>query len=151
MPAYVGLSQYLYINSATYGSPTWGAVPIVKDCKIPMAADEADVSTRGNGGWKASKQALKSMSFEFQIVYDPGAATFETLRDAFLNGTALDLWASDLAEDAEDAQGPRAVCEVFKFDKSENLGDPVMVDVVAKPTYSANPPAWHEGSGGGGG
>lgn len=146
MSASVGFNQKLYYNAGTYDSPSWVEIDIVKDNKVPNSAGEADVTTRSGGGYSQKKQGLKELSFEFNILYDPESTVFEYLRDAFIDGTPVDLWASDLEDGEEGAQGPRAVCELFKFDKGEALADGVMVDIVAKPTYTnpPTPPTWFE-------
>jgi len=140
----VGYAHKLYYNSASYDTPTWVEVPIAKDVKITLAADEADVSTRGGGGWKAFKQGLKEMSFEFSVLRDPESTPWMYLQAAFFAGSSVDFWATDLAEDEGEAQGPRAVCELFKFDQNEALSEGVANDVVAKPTYGDDPPTYYE-------
>lgn len=144
MAVQVGYAHKLYYNSASYDTPTWVEIPLAKDVKIVLAADEADVSTRGGGGWKAFKQGLKEMSFEFAALRDTTSAVWGVLQARFFSGADIDLWATDVAYTEVEAQGPRAVCNLFKFDENESLSEGVANDVVAKPTYSDDPPVWWE-------
>jgi hypothetical protein len=140
----VGWASKLYYNSAAYDTPTWVEIPIARDVKVTMTADEADVTTRGALGWKQMIQGLRELSFEFQIVHDPEDEVWEYLRSAFWSNTPIDLWAADQVYSDADAQGPRGVCAVFGFDKNEALSEGVVHDLVAKNTYSEDPPTWHE-------
>ena len=60
----LGLKAKLYRNTGSYGSPTWNEVKNVKDVTLTIEKGEADVSTRGNDGWRALIGTLKSASIE---------------------------------------------------------------------------------------
>lgn len=142
----LSLAHYLYRNTSDYESPDWSAIEIVKDVKIPQSAREADFSTRGGGGFEATEPTLQALSFEFNIVKDPDDENYAALLSAYQNRTAVDLWASDFAEDDSEntPEGQRAVCKIVKFDEGQALADGVMIDVVAKPCYApGTPPSWH--------
>ncbi len=54
MSVKLGLDARLYRNTGTYASVTWNEVKNVKDLTLSLEAGEADVTTRGNGGWRAT-------------------------------------------------------------------------------------------------
>ena len=62
----LGMEAKLYRNTGTYALPTWVEMINVKDLTLNLEAGEADVTTRGNAGWKATIAALKDGSIEFE-------------------------------------------------------------------------------------
>jgi hypothetical protein len=48
----------LYRNTADYASPTWAEVTNVKDVTLNLEKGEVDVTTRANGGWRATLYRL---------------------------------------------------------------------------------------------
>lgn len=103
---------------------------------------EADVTTRGNAGWRATVATLKDASVEFEMVWNAGDLDFVAVRDAFLNRTAIELAVLDGPVTASGSQGLRALCMVTNFSRNEPLEEAITVSVTVKPTFSANPPSW---------
>ena len=155
----LGFEAKLYLCAAGIGgTPTWTEVKAVKDVTLNISASEADVSTRGNGGWKAVLGALKEGTVEFDMPWDTAADGFSALRDGFLNSTAVGLAVMDGDITVAVSQGLWADCAILKFDRQEKLAEDITVSISAKPTYSANAPQWKtiaaqggEGGGEGGG
>ncbi|GAB4138374.1 MAG: hypothetical protein Tsb009_06550 [Planctomycetaceae bacterium] len=50
----LGMEAKLYRNTGTYALPTWVEMINVKDLTLNLEAGEADVTTRGNAGWRAT-------------------------------------------------------------------------------------------------
>jgi hypothetical protein len=142
MAVKLGLDAKLYRNTGTYSSPTWNDIPNVKDVTLNLEAGEADVTTRGNNGWRATVATLKDGSIEFDMVWDTADTDFAAIRDAFLNRTAIEFAVMDGNITVAGSQGLRATCMVTKFSRSEPLEQAIMVSVTIKPTYSANAPSW---------
>lgn len=138
----LGLDAKLYRNTASTGSPTWDLVGNVRDVTLNLETGEADVTTRGNDGWRATVGTLKDASIEFEMVWDTGDADFTALKDAFFNGTPIELAVMDGDISASGSQGLRAVCRIINFTRSESLEEAITVSVTAKPTYSTSPPSW---------
>ncbi len=138
----LGLDAKLYRNTGSYSAPTWNEVKNVKDLTLNLEAGEADVSTRGNGGWRANIATLKSAGLEFEMVWDTADDDFTAIRTAFLTGAAIEFAVLDGASNASGSQGLRASMAITKFSRSEPLEEAIKVSVTAKPTYSANPPEW---------
>lgn len=134
----------LYWNPDTYEAPAWQEVLCVKDVTLNLETGEADVTTRGNAGWRAILATLKDASLEFELVWDPTSAAFIAIRTAFFTNGAVELAALDADITTSGAQGLRAAMAITNFSRSEPLEEAITVSVTAKPTYSAHPPEWME-------
>ena len=143
MASFLGLNAKIYNNSGSYASPTWDEITGARDVGVKLANGEAAVSSRGSGGWKLTKAAMKDASVEFDVIYDPADTEFQALRDAWINGTAVELAVMDSDVAVAGAEGIRASFAVIGFDRNEPLEGPLTVAVVCKPTESSDAaPAW---------
>lgn len=142
MAVKLGLDAKLFRNTGTFATPTWNEITNVRDVTLNLEAGEADVTTRGNNGWRATVATLKDGSIEFEMVWDSADDNFTSIRDAFLNKTAIELAVMDGPMASPGSQGLRASFMVTSFSRSEPLEEAISVNVTAKPTYSANPPSW---------
>jgi hypothetical protein len=138
----LGMDAKLYRNTGSFASPTWNLIPNVKDLTLSLETGEADVTTRGNNGWRATVATLKDGSVEFEMIWDTEDEDFTAIRNAFLNNTALELAILDGLSNVAGSQGLRASFMITGFTRNEPLEEAITVSVSAKPTYSANPPAW---------
>jgi len=138
----LGFEAKLYRNSADYASPAWVEVTNVKDLTLNLEAGEADVTTRGNAGWRATIAALRDGSIEFEMVWDTADAAFTALKDAFFGGATVEFAVMDGDIETAGSQGLRATMAITNFSRSEPLEEAIKVSVTAKPTYSTNPPEW---------
>lgn len=142
MQTRLGLDAKLYRNTGTSGSPAWNLLANIRDVTLSLETGEADVTTRGNNGWRATVGTLKEAGIEFEMVWDTDDADFTAIKDAFFNGTSIEFAVMDSLITDAGAQGLRAVCRVITFTRSEPLEEALTVSVTAKPTYSATPPSW---------
>lgn len=138
----LGMEAKLYRNTGTYASPTWVEMLNVKDLTLSLEAGEADVTTRGNAGWRATIAALKDGSIEYEMVWDTADADFTAIQQAFFGNTEIEFAAMDGDITASGSQGLRATMSVTNFSRSEALEEAIGVSVTAKPTYADNPPEW---------
>ena len=112
---------------------------------LNLETGEADVSTRGNNGWRATVGTLKDASLEFEMVWDTADSDFGAVRDAFLNNNTVEFAVMDgliTGAGSSGSQGLRATFRIASFSRNEALEEAITVSVTAKPTYSANPPSW---------
>ena len=142
MAVKLGLSAKMYRNTGTYASPVWNEIKNVKDLTLTLETGEADVTTRGNAGWRATVATLRDASVEFEMVWDTSDDDFSAIRNAFLNNTSLEVAVMDGDITTSGSQGLRATCMVTSFSRSEALEEAITVSVTIKPTYSVNPPVW---------
>ena len=139
----ISLDGKLYYCAAGIGGvPTWTEVKTTRDATATVSRGEADVTTRGGGGWKAVVGTVKELVVDFEIVYDPDDAAVAALLDTFLNGTAIGLAVMHGDIETAGTQGMWADCAILKFERKEPLEGAMTVGVTAKATYSANPPQW---------
>lgn len=142
MSVRLGLDAVLYRNTGAPGTALWISVNNVRDVTLNLETGEADVTTRGNNGWRATVGTLKDASIEFEMVWDTEDANFTALKNAFFDGTPIELAVMDGDMTVAGAQGLRAVCRVLNFTRTESLEEALTVSVTAKPTYSVLPPSW---------
>jgi TP901-1 family phage major tail protein len=137
----LGLDAKLYRNTGTPGAPTWVELTNVKDLTLNLDASEADVTTRGNAGWRATLAALKDASIEFEMVWDTADAAFTAIKDAFFGSTSVEFAVMDGDITIAGAQGLRAEMSITNFSRSEPLEEAISVSVTAKPTYATTAPS----------
>jgi hypothetical protein len=142
MSVKLGLDAKLFRNTGTHPAPVWNEIENVKDVTLNLEAGEADVTTRGNAGWRATVATLKDGSIEFEMVWDTEDDDFTAIRDAFLNHTAVEFAVMDGDIATTGSQGLRAACAITNFSRNEPLEEAITVSVTVKPTYSENPPEW---------
>ncbi len=140
----LGFDAKIYIDeSAGYAGPDWTEITNVKDVTLNLEAADADVSTRGSGGWRATVPTLKDASVDFQMVWDTSDANFTLLKTAFLTNTSVNMAVMDGPIATTGTQGFVAQMIVSKFTRNEALEEALTVDVTVKPTYyPGDPPQW---------
>ena len=131
----------LYRNSGTYGSPTWNEITEIEDLSLPMTKGAGEFKTRGSK-WLKKKGGKIEAGIEWKHYYDPGDDDFPVLRDAFLNGTTVDLACVDGPIATTGTAGLRAVMEVLEFPIDEPLEDGASVAIKVAPTIDDNEPLW---------
>lgn len=142
----LGLDGKLYRNTGNYATPTWNEIPNVKDLTINLDKASADVTTRGNNGWRANKATLKNASVEFGMVWDSVDEDVDYISDSFFNNASIEFAVMDGAINTNTSQGLRATMDIFNFSRTENLEEAMMLNVTLNPTYATNAPSWHTGS-----
>lgn len=87
----LGMDAELYVGAA--GNPTaitgLTKYDAVSDVTLNATADEADVTSRGNSGWRAFCSTLREMSVDFTIKWCPSDPQFVMLRNAYLGNTVI--------------------------------------------------------------
>ncbi len=140
----LGMNAKLYYKEGGYkGAASWAELTNVRDNTLNMEKAEADVTTRGNDGWRAIIGALKEGALEFQMVWDTVEAGFEAIHDAFFNDTKIGLACMD-ADGIDDGTGLIGDFVVLNFSREEPLEGPMLANVSVKLTYSNDPPIWQE-------
>ena len=124
------------------GGGGWLELTNTKDVTLSLEAGEADVTTRGNDGWRAIVATLKEASVEFEMVWDTGDAGFDAIKDAYLGNDIIGFQILD----GDSGEGLQADFMITSFSRSEALEEAIMVSVTAKVTYSTTPPSWIGGS-----
>jgi predicted secreted protein len=139
----LGMRARVYRNTGTYTMPVWNEMEYVKDVKLNLSTTEVDVTTRNNNGWRAVVPTLKDVSVDLTLVLYDESDDYVVLRDAYLNGTSIDMMVLDGPVTQPGSQGPRAAFHVMSFSRNEGIGDAITIEVSLKPTLSSQPPIWH--------
>jgi len=143
MSVKTGMEAKLYYKAGgVAGQGDWLELTNIKDNTLNLEKGEADVTTRGNNGWKATVGTLKSGSVEFEMVWDPEDAGFAAISAAYFGDAVIGLAILDGAK--ETGTGLVADFAITNFSRKEPLEEAVSVSVTAKPTYSATAPVWME-------
>ncbi len=134
----LGMDAKLFYGAA--GATATTELINVKDVTLNLETGEADVTTRGNQGWRATVATLKNGTVEFEMIWDTGDSGFAAIKDAYFNNTAIALAILDGAN----GEGLDADFSITNFSRNEPLEEAITVSVTAKPTYSTRAPAWKE-------
>jgi predicted secreted protein len=138
----LGKDAKLYRSSTFTGGDAWLLVENVRDLTLSLEAGEADVTTRGNGGWRATMATLKDGSIEFEMVWDTKDTDFTAIRNRFINNSPIAFAVSLGNIEEVGTEGFAALFMVTNFTRNEPLEEAITVSVSMKPTYSDRPPAW---------
>lgn len=134
----LGMNCKMYYGVA--GSTATNVMDNVRTATLNLSKAEADVTTRGNSGWRATVGTLKEGSVEFEMVWDTGDAGFIAIKDSYFNDEAIALLILD--DVTGSGSGLDADFSITNFSRTEDLEDAVKVSVTAKPTYATRAPTW---------
>ena len=143
MSRVLGMDGVLYRNTGTYSVAVWNEVDNVRDLTLNLEKADADATTRGNNGWRASLAGIKDGSVDFEMVWDTADAGFDAIHDSFFNNEKIGLSILDgVIATGTGLQGDFAI---LNMTRNEPLEDVLSCSVSAKLTYSADEPIWLEG------
>jgi len=118
----------------TPASVTWNEIQNVRDLTLNQEKGEADVTTRGSGGFRQTLGTLIDGSVEFEMLWETSDTAFSALQDAFYNDTEIALAVMDGDIDAAGSEGLVSNFSVTSFTRSEALEEGVTVSVTIKPS-----------------
>jgi len=113
---------------------TWNELDNAADVTLNLTAAEADITTRANGGWKATAATLKDGSIDFEMVWKPADTGFLAIQDAWNDGTELAMACMDGDITTTDNQGLASNFVVTNFTRTEPLTEAMKVSVTIKPS-----------------
>jgi hypothetical protein len=139
----LGMEAKLYFKvGGVGGAGSWVELANVKDVTLNLETGEADVTTRGNAGWRATVGTLKEGSIEFEMVWDTEDTGFSAIKDAYFENQVIGFAVMDGDVATAGSQGLQADFAITNFSRKEALEEALTVSVTAKPTYSATAPEW---------
>ncbi len=121
---------YFGASGATYSAMT--EIANVRDLTLDLSAGEADVTTRGNFGWKATAATLRECTATFDMLWKPSDPAFAAIRNAFLNSTKIALAVLSDDRATTGAEGPEGDFSITQFSRNEPMAEGVTVSVTAK-------------------
>lgn len=135
----LGMNAKLYRGAVTtadaafVGYAALSELTNVRDVTLNLTGAEADITSRANSGWKAIASALREMSVDFDMIWKPGDAGFNAIRDTFLDSTkVIELAVLDQIKTTSGAQGPQGYFVITAFNRGEPIADAITVSVTAK-------------------
>ena len=128
----LGKDAKIYQGTAGGALGTLTEMSNVKDVTLNLEAGEADITTRANGGWRATAPTLRECTCEFEMVWKPGDAGFDAIKSAFLGGATIELAVLDQARETTGAQGPKGSFAITSFSRNEALAEAITVSITAK-------------------
>ena len=144
----LGMNCKLYYSATlldgdtnTPATVTWVEIDNAKDVTLNLETGEADITTRGNSGWRATAATLKDGSIEFEALWKPGDAAFDALQTAWAGSNEIAIAAMDGAIATTGNQGLASNFTVTNFSRNEPLEEAVTVNVTLKPSSFTE---WYE-------
>lgn len=119
----------------------WTLMNNVRDLSLGLEKGEADVTTRGNDGWKATLGTLKEGTINFEMMWETTDPAFTAIQNAYMNDTEVPLAIMDGLIAGSGAEGLASNFSITGFTRNEPLIEGVTVSVVAKPSSHTE---WYE-------
>ena len=128
----LGMNAKIYQGASGGALATLTEMGNVRDVTLNLEAGEADVTTRGNQGWRATAPTLRECTAEFEMLWKPGDAGFDAIKTAYLTSGTLRLAVLTGESTASGTEGPLGDFSITNFTRSEPLEEGVTVSVTAK-------------------
>jgi len=125
----LGFQSALYVNTGTYGSPTWTEIDLARDVTSLGEVSKIDATTRrtARNRYTANVAGLREIGWTVPTLIPAAGESntaYEALLAAFEDGSVVDILHVEGGEKNTDGlSATRAVCRVFGGAKSEPLND----------------------------
>ncbi|HAT09768.1 MAG TPA: hypothetical protein DCS97_04090 [Planctomycetes bacterium] len=107
----------------------------VRDLSLGLVTDDTDITPHASGGWRSHTHGRKNAEISWEMLWDGTDAGQLAIRDAYLNDTAVELQITG-------SVGFIVTCAITGMRQIQGLGSAIVVSVTARPTLSAEDPAW---------
>ncbi|QDU33049.1 Phage major tail protein 2 [Poriferisphaera corsica] len=128
----LGMNAKIYRGPAGSDLSTLSEMSNVRDVTLNLEAGEADVTTRGNQGWRATAPTLRECTAEFGMLWKPGDAGFDAIKTTYLTSSSIALAVLTGEKEGSGTEGPRGDFSITNFSRNEPLEEGVTVSVTAK-------------------
>lgn len=133
-----GINCGLYLNSGSYGSPTWVDQTLAKSAKRGGGWDFAGAMWRETPV-KLYAKSLVEINYQVLMRADPASTIFAAWVDAhWSRTTVLDLMILNSKITTEGARGVRGEFLISISDEAHEIEGIVYTTFDLKPTYTAN-------------
>lgn len=131
----IGLDCKAYLNTGTFGSPTWVEITVAKDVGFKLGLGEAEAKTRASS-LSVILPGFVEHEFDFEMLYDTvGSTIYGLLQAAVLARAAVELAFMDGAIATSGNRGVRCSYYITQCDPDQPLEEGVSVSVAGKPAY----------------
>lgn len=126
----LGMNAKIYFGeSGGTGNPST-VLGNTKDVTLNLETGKADITTRDNGGFRATAPTLKECSAEWEMVHRKNEAALAAIRKAWLNNTTIRLAIlTDTYEN--DGDGPLGEFSITNFTRNEPLEEAITYNITA--------------------
>src|SRR5208282_3108244 len=136
----LGLNAQLYIAAGGSGGYTSGAlVNNCQDLTLKIEKNTADVTTRGNNGWRAKVAVLRDVTLSWKMIWDTNDTNLSIVMTSFLANSAPSNTIEVAALD-NGGFGLDATMLVSSFTRNEPLEGPLTVDIETTIGYAPSSP-----------
>ena len=136
----LGRRAKIYVNSATYGSPTWVEISLARDVSDNKGTTSVDADCREMGDWEVKLAVSKNLSIDFDMIHDSANAAWVLLSAAFDALSTVDVLMLDGPRTTAGSKGMRATCSIEKFAATQPLKNIQVDSVTLAPALSSYPP-----------
>lgn len=136
-----GYEGKLYIDT-TAGTKATTEIKKVKNVSLSLNGNEADTTTRGDGGWKMTDIVLFESSVDLEFNYKANEQIIVDLIDSFLNKSPISCFIADDAGNGLDADWIITSCPI-----DQPVSDKATIKITIKPTNktaACRKPAWQK-------
>jgi hypothetical protein len=119
----------------------WTEADNAQNVTLGGSTGESDITTRASGKWKQSAATHKAATIDTEMLWKPGDAFFEAVKDAWLAGGEIAVAAMDGGIEDSGVQGLASNCVVINFTRTEQLEEAAKVAVSFKPSSFTE---WYE-------
>ncbi len=126
----------------TMAEPGWTELDLVKDVEVDRSTEKADVSCRGNSGFKSTAATVKNATIKTSIKLAPGSSLLNALEDAWMNSTEIAAAALTGPKTPAAGQTTRGLAgnwTVTDFSEKQPLNEAVVYDITLEASsYTKN-------------
>lgn len=135
----LGVFSKFYVNTGTYGSPTWLEVDLISNLTINAAFDKGESSAR-RARVKTNEPTMLDLNLTGQVRVDNTDNGYNEIRDAFLAADTVDVLVLNGANTRNGSLGFRFDAKVFSLGEDQSLGSVLFNDIEIGPCASDNDP-----------
>lgn len=120
-----------YINTGTYGSPTWAEISLARDVSVNRSRAEGDDSSRAYAQ-ASTVVGQESIEISMQAIYVLADTAFAALKSAYEGRDVVEIALMDGPIATVGTKGKRVDVVITAFNRSEAMGDSVKYDITFK-------------------
>lgn len=135
----LGILAKLYLNTGTYGTPTWAAVSLVGDLTVNAKWDVVEVLTRASR-MKLKVKTMLDAGVSGKMLNSLDDTSYTTIANALNADTTLDFLALTAGNTTNGARGYRFDAQVTNGTQDQGTGAAIFDDFELIPVPSANAP-----------
>jgi len=133
----LGRDAKLYLNTGTFGSPTWAAIDQISDLTVTAEWDEVDASTR-ESKMKLKAKTLLGAEVGGKLKAVPGNTNLGTIVAALFSDAVVDIMVLNGTSSTNGCYGFRYECQVHAANEDQGLGAAIFDDIKFKPYPTTN-------------